>query len=257
MPFTPHPWGAEYVPDFGDISTSHFHGDTSGGGGWSSNGNNTSITDNILDGQDPAVLRAETFADVRDPGSIYFDSSSADAVHAWAQANAIRQRVHQSVDSGTHSNPVSKELGAVSLDNVDKSVHLRHQQFMAENANAAVGLRRPVHVVEKERVAVEKAAATGEGSRTALGDRRDRVSNDAIHHHDPTLSHSPFHLYPRDTSAYTWSHKVRYNLVACCLIICVISIRLALVRKVLQYCLKLRKKFAVEMLPEGSYVKVV
>jgi hypothetical protein len=62
VPFVEHPWGAAYVPAY-----------------------------------DPA---SEAFADVRDPGSIYFNRSDASMRQAWDAANKLRQ---QSEQEGVHT----------------------------------------------------------------------------------------------------------------------------------------------------------
>lgn len=100
VPFTVHPWGPGYVPRY-DATT-------------------------------------ESFLDVRDPGSIYYDESNNDHVNAWKNANMLHQRgqdhleaagttiVDHSISTGEISSlsapitsiPVVRKLSTIDITNM-------------------------------------------------------------------------------------------------------------------------------------------
>lgn len=88
VPFTEHPWGAEYVPKYDAIS--------------------------------------ESFLDVRDPGSIYFDTRNEEMKGAWERADKLYREggnhlPHVAMEP-TKQNLVDEIASAASTENALKSV---------------------------------------------------------------------------------------------------------------------------------------
>lgn len=83
VPFVQHPWGADYTPRYNATT--------------------------------------EAFADVRDPGSIYYDTSNTELVAAWERADALRRKglSHIAHDPAAavplHRSSVRSSQGAPSL----------------------------------------------------------------------------------------------------------------------------------------------
>lgn len=109
VPFTPHPWGPDYVPTYSGGQKIVPPYSLLSATGKELRDGTVMDTDLILNGEDPAVIAAEIFTDVRDPGSIYFDPNDEAMVEAWNRANTAR-------------------LGAAAVPYVSSAVVLKKKQ---------------------------------------------------------------------------------------------------------------------------------